>query len=153
MMRRHRGATVVATAACLGASLLALPRSADAQAAVPVYSAAVNLPSSDGGTEPRVTVTPDGRRWVISNINGTASVFGSSDGVHWTKTATDMPGQVAPSIDVDIVSTRTGRLVATELDFAGPAIITAYSDDYGNTWTQSASFAVPPSQWVNRLPG
>jgi hypothetical protein len=137
---RRLGIALVGLVTC--GSALALPHDAAAQAAGPVFGAAALLPSSDGGTEPRVTVTPDGRRWVISNSGGTAVVYGSSDGVHWTRTATDPAGQIQPSIDVDIVATRTGRLVATELDFAGPAIITSYSDDYGATWTASGSFAV-----------
>lgn len=139
---RVRGIAVVA--ACMCGSLFAFPHGAGAQAAVPVFGAATLLPSSDGATEPRATVTPDGRLWMISNQKGTAVVYGSSDGVHWAKTASDPAGQIAASIDVDIVSTRTGRLIATELDFAGPAIITSYSDDYGATWTQSGSFTMAP---------
>jgi hypothetical protein len=140
-MRRRPWGVAVAAAVTLPAVLLA-PHSTSAQTAVPEFGAAVNLPSSDGGTEPRVTVTPDGRRWVISNKGGTAVVYGSTDGVHWAKTASDPADQVAPSIDVDIAATRTGRLIATELDFDGPAIITSYSDDDGATWTAS-SFLQP----------
>ena len=136
---RHRRGGIMAAALCTGATLLALPHAAAGQVAAPQYGTAVKLPSSDGGTEPRAAVTPDGRRWVISNQNRTAVVYGSSDGVHWTRTATDPAGQVRATIDVDIVATRTGRLVATELDSSGPAIITSYSDDYGATWTASAS--------------
>src|SRR5258708_31853142 len=99
-MRHRSGGLTVAAAAALPALRLA-PHSGSAQTAVPVFGAAVNLPSSDGGTEPRVTITPDGRRWVISNKGGTAVVYGSSDGAHWAKTATDPAGQVIPSIDVD----------------------------------------------------
>jgi len=143
---RRAGGTAAVAALLLGASLLAAPHGASAQIATgPVYGAAALLPSSDGGTEPRVTVTPDGRRWVISNQNGTAVVYGSSDGVHWTRTASDPSDQVVPTIDVDIVSTRTGRLIATELDFDGPAIVTSYSDDYGATWTPSSSFSTAPA--------
>jgi len=138
-MRRRLGGLAVAAAVAVPVVLLA-PHTANAQTAVPEFGAAVNLASSDGGTEPRVAVTPDGRRWVISNKGGTAVVYGSTDGAHWAKTATDPAGQVAPTIDVDIVATRTGRLVATELDGSGPAIITSYSDDYGATWTESGSF-------------
>ena len=135
----------VATAVFVaGASFSAMspPRDVAAQIAGPLFGAVVNLPSSDGGTEPRVAVTPDGRQWVISNSSGTAVVYGSSDGEHWTKTAGNPAGQIAATIDVDIVATHTRRLVATELDDAGPAIITSYSDDYGATWTTSGSFAV-----------
>jgi hypothetical protein len=139
---RRRGIAVVAACTCV--SLFGLPHGAAAQAAVPVFGAATVLPSSDGGTEPRVTVTPDGRLWVISNQKGTAVVYGSSDGVHWAKTASDPAGQIVPTIDVDIAATRTGRLVATELDYAGPAIVTSYSDDGGATWTASGLFTTAP---------
>ncbi len=87
-------------------------------------------------------MTPDGKRWVITNRKGTAVVYGSADGLTWTQTAGNPAGQIVPTIDVDIVATRTGRLVATELDGAGPAIITSYSDDGGATWTASSLLAV-----------
>jgi BNR repeat-like domain len=141
-VNRRRGG-IVAVAVCLGASLLALPRGTAAQSATPVFGAATLLPASDGGTEPRVAITPDGRRWVITNQAGTAVVYVSADGVHWTQTAGNPAGQVVPSIDVDIVATRTGRLIATELDFSGPSNITSYSDDGGATWTQSTLRGVP----------
>jgi hypothetical protein len=142
---RRRGGIVVAVAVCLGTSLLALPRGTAAQAPMPVFGTALNLPASGGGTEPRVAVTPDGRRWVISNDRSNAAVvYVSSDGVHWTQTAGNPAGQVVPTIDVDIVATRTGRLVATELDGSGPSIVTSYSDDGGATWTQSSLLGVTP---------
>jgi hypothetical protein len=42
-----------------------------------------------------------------------------------------------PSPDVDIVATRTGRLVAVELDGNGFSTRVSYSDDSGQTWTAS----------------
>ena len=138
-MRRRGGRIAVALGLALPCALAFVPGATATSQTGPAFAAAVKLPSSDGGTEPRTTVTPDGRRWVISNLNSTAVVYESGDGVHWTRTATDPAGQVLPSIDVDITSTRTGRLVATELDFAGPAIITSYSDDGGATWHESGS--------------
>jgi hypothetical protein len=98
---------------------------------------AIKLPESDGGTEPRIAVGPDGTSWLITNRQGTAVVYSSTDTVHWTRTAGTIPGQVSPTIDTDIVVSRTGRIIANELDFAGPAIITAYSDDRGAHWTAS----------------
>jgi len=141
-MRRRLTTAVAASAALVP---LAMVHAGGAQVAAPVFAGAVRLPGSDGGTEPRLTVTPDGRRWVITNQNSTAVVYESSDGVRWAKTAGNPAGQVAPSIDVDITATRTGRLVATELDFSGPAIITSYSDNGGQTWTASASFLLGPA--------
>lgn len=100
---------------------------------------AIKLPESDGGTEPRIAVGPDGTSWLISNRQGTAVVYSSTDTVHWTRTAGTIPGQISPTIDVDIVVSRTGRIIANELDFAGPAIFTAYSDDRGAHWTTSGT--------------
>ena len=100
---------------------------------------AIKLPQADGGTEPRVAVAPDGTSWLISNIHGTAVVFWSTDSVTWTRTTGDIPGQTAPTIDVDIVVTRTGRVIANELDTAALAIITAFTDDRGAHWTQSGT--------------
>ena len=141
-MRRRLGG-IAAAAACVLSGCLLGPHGLAAPS-VPVFAGAVRLPGSDGGTEPRVTVTPDGRRWVVSNHNGTAVVYESTDGVHWSKTATDPSDQQLPSIDVDIVSTRTGRLIAVELDFVAISLITSYSDDGGRTWTPTASFPLAP---------
>ena len=99
---------------------------------------AVNLEGSSGGTEPRVAVGPGNHSWLITNDGSGVLVYGSVDGRHWTKTA-GRPTQTAATIDVDIVATRTGRIVANELDASGPAIITSYSDDGGATWTPSGS--------------
>jgi hypothetical protein len=99
------------------------------------------LAGAAGGTEPRVTVGPDDRRWVMTNGGGGAHVYVSADrGMSWQKTAGD-PVQTSATIDVDIVSTRTGRLVASELDGLGINFPTSYSDDGGKTWTASAGFA------------
>ena len=111
-------------------------------AAVPVFAPAVKLPGADGSTEPRVSVGPGNHRWVVSNLGGTAVVYGSTDGLHWKKTATDMPDQVGPTIDVDIVTTATGRIIASELDTVTLSMITGYSDDAGATWTRTSSFAL-----------
>ncbi|MDQ6747465.1 MAG: glycoside hydrolase [Candidatus Dormibacteraeota bacterium] len=102
---------------------------------------ALNLPASNGGTEPRVAVGPGNHSWLITNDGNGAVVYGSTDGVLWTKTA-GRPVQTAATIDVDIVTTRTGRIVANELDASGPSIITSYSDDGGVTWKPSGSTAL-----------
>src|SRR5438093_8537372 len=84
---------------------------------------AVALPSSDGGTEPRYTVTPDDKHYAISNSGGTARVWESDDGLTgWQLTAGTPANQTSLStIDVDIASMPTGsahpgRLIAAELD-------------------------------------
>jgi hypothetical protein len=112
-------------------------------------STAVQLPTSDGGTEPRYTVTPDGKHYAISNVSGTATVWESDDGINgWHTTPTTIPGQTMPTIDVDLVSmpagsTHPGRLIATELDFAGINFVTGYSDDGGATWAASTLAGIP----------
>jgi len=111
---------------------------------------AVALPTSDGGTEPRYTVTPDGKHYAISNTGGTAFVWESNDGLTgWHQTnATGIANQTAPSIDVDLVSmpagsAHPGRLIAVELDFGGINFRTSYSDDGGVTWTVSTTQGSP----------
>src|SRR5436305_4965770 len=96
------------------------------------------LKGSDDGTEPRITIAPDDTRYVIANAGGTAVVYASKDGgLTWARTAGDPPGQVSPTIDTDIVSFPTGRILASELDFAGINFPSGFSDDGGKTWTQS----------------
>src|SRR3954465_13536900 len=93
------------------------------RAARPTFTT-VRLPTKarGSGTEPRVAVGRDDRRWVITSDDeqsGTAAVFSSTDGTTWTRTATDIPGQTAPTIDVDVVVTPGGRVLGSELDTAG----------------------------------
>ena len=102
----------------------------------------VRLPTKGrgSGTEPRVAVGRDDRRWVITSDDeqsGTAAVFSSTDGTTWTRTATDISGQTAPTIDVDVVVTPGGRVLGSELDTAGLNFPTAWTDDNGKTWHQS----------------
>src|SRR3954451_19589316 len=112
-------------------ALLLLP--AAAPAADPTYTT-VKLPGSGDGQEPRMAVGRDGVRYAIT-LNGrgvgggaTALVYRSRDGgLTWQKTETNIP-QRAASIDVDVITLPTGRLVATELDYAGVDFPTAYSD-------------------------
>ncbi|MHB8511263.1 MAG: exo-alpha-sialidase [Actinomycetota bacterium] len=109
-----------------------------ARSVAPAYSQAFKLPDADGNTEPRIAIDSEGRRFVIANLGRTAVVYRSDDnGQTWALTTTNFPLQTQPTIDVDIVALPTGRLVATELDFAGINFPTAYSDDRGQSWTAS----------------
>src|SRR4051794_30754845 len=86
-----------------------------AVAAAPTWVNVLLPGTSKRVTEPRVTVRPDDRRWVATNLNavnartgkdtfGEAVVFSSRDGgFTWQKTEADPPQQSA-TIDVDIVS-------------------------------------------------
>jgi hypothetical protein len=115
-----------------------------ATAAAPTFLV-VKLPNTAVRTEPRVAIDPDSNRFLITNQvrkqttdPRLAIVFKSSDGgVTWSRT-TDPTGSVLASTDVDIVPTRTGRLVAVELDYA-PAVTNrvVYSDDHGQSWHEA----------------
>lgn len=113
---------------------------------VPTFSAPVKLPGAAGRTEPRIAYAPANRPFVISNDagGGLATIYTSPDGgATWAKTAATIPGQQAPTIDTEIVATRTGRLVATELDAAALTFVTGYSDDGGKTWKASQGTSLP----------
>jgi hypothetical protein len=118
----------------VGAFLLAgSPPTAGAAA----YKSA-RLPNSNGFSEPRVSVDMAGRFWLESNASdNSAAVWGSTDGLTWKETPTEPAGQTDASTDVDLVTTPSGRIVETELDFGGINFRTAYSDDGGATWTLS----------------
>jgi len=174
-VRRPRSATL-ATLAAGAAVLAAAGPGVAAQAAtdpgdpsapvLPHYQV-VKLPGTTGRSEPRNDTAPDGRLYTMTNgPTGTAVVLGSADGgATWTKTQADPAGQQSPSTDVDFVTTRTGRLIASELDFAGGGAIdfrTSYSDDGGKTWTLSTGnlpadtdrqwYAVGPDDPTTHLP-
>ena len=100
------------------------------------FAPATELPGSNDDTEPRTTVAPDGTRYVVSNSSSGAAVWRSADGLTWgPNDGVAIAGQTAGTIDTDIVSTRTGRLIAVELDDGGINFRTSYSDDGGQTWT------------------
>jgi hypothetical protein len=114
------------------------PTTAAVAAAPPSFSPAFKVDAYGGGTESRITVAPNGKRYIASNRpDGTAEVYQSIDGVSWHKTPGTLPGQQQPTIDVDIVAMHTGRLFASELDLVGPQFVSGYSDDEGKTWTAS----------------
>src|SRR5207248_10423157 len=96
------------------------------------------LPGSNGFSEPREAIDNAGNFWIESNAaDGSAAIWGSSDGLTWTPTPNEPAGQTLASTDVDIVTTPSGRIVETELDFGGINFRTAYSDNGGATWTPS----------------
>jgi hypothetical protein len=98
----------------------------------------VKLPNSSGFSEPRNSVDTSGHFWLESNAaDGSAAVWGSRDGLTWTQTPTEPAGQTLASTDVDLVTTPSGRIVETELDFGGINFRTQYSDDGGKTWIES----------------
>ncbi|MFL5896407.1 MAG: sialidase family protein [Thermoleophilaceae bacterium] len=146
------------------AAITALSGAAAAQAAdTPVFGPAVKLKDANGSTEPRVTITPDDRRWVITNrgsrntADATAIVYSAAyPGSDWTRTAGDPAGQSQASIDTDIVATQrfkdapNGRLIAAELDYGGINFRVSYSDDGGKTWniSQGATLGDTDRQWL-----
>lgn len=128
-MRRAAFAVALAAAASV---LGILPASAGGHLA---FSKPIKLAAAGGDTEPRAAITPDGTHYVVTD---SGTVWKSADGLHgWTHVG-DLSNQLASSIDVDLVATRTGRLIGVELDFGGVNFRSSYSDDGGRTWTDVA---------------
>ncbi len=123
-------------------SVLAAP--ALARAADPTEPVYFTTPVKDAtvGTEPRISVGLDDARYITTNtgsgdVGWPFVVFKSVDGgFSWQKTATDPPQQQA-TIDTDTVTLPTGRVLVSELDYAGLNFPTAVSDDNGQTWQNS----------------
>jgi hypothetical protein len=116
----------------------------------------VKLAKSYGTSEPRAVVAPDGTSYVVTNALmqndlglGAETVYRSRDGLHWAPTAGQPADQTEATTDVDIVATRTGRIITSELDYGGINFRTDYSDDGGKTWTPSrlTTFADTDRQW------
>ena len=149
-MRFGRNVLILACAAAAVTPLVAAVPQATAASSKPSFTTKL-LAGSSGFSEPRVTVTPDGTRYADTNRkDGTEIVYRSTDGVTWKQVPGIPPNQTNPTTDVDIVSTHTGRLIASELDFTGINFITAYSDDQGKTWTESTgtTYADTDRQWL-----
>jgi hypothetical protein len=116
----------------------------------------VRLSNSNGFSEPRETIDNAGNFWIESNAaDNSAAVWGSKDGLSWARTPSEPAGQTDASTDVDIVTTPSGRIVETELDFGGINFRTAYSDDGGKTWTlsQGTTIADTDRPWLASDPG
>ena len=95
------------------------------------------LSGANGSTEPRMAVGRDDTRWVVTNGSGGEIVYFSHDGGQtWTKT-TGSPPQNLATIDTDIVTFPSGRVLSSELDEGGLNFPTGYTDDGGKTWTES----------------
>jgi hypothetical protein len=142
------------TAAGLLAATFALAAPSPAAAApAPAFAPpfAIQAPTSftlgySNGTEPRLAV--DGADvYVITSpspFDGHAVVWRSADGgTSFRRAAGELPGQMTPSTDVDIVPTATHRLVAVEQDAQTSQMqVTGFSDDGGSTWRQSTGTAL-----------
>jgi hypothetical protein len=136
-------------------AVLMLATTARSESALPVFGPAVKLPNTDTFNEPRVAVDGNDHRWVIATEGKTshALVFNSSDGGRTFNRVPDLP-QPNPTPDVDIVTTRTGRILASELDGGATGLdirfVTSYSDDNGKTWRQSAGMVAADTdrQWM-----
>jgi hypothetical protein len=124
------------------AVLLCAPSAASA--ADPTYTT-VKLPGADGAQEPRVAVGRDDVRYAVAlgpsrdtDVAGApAIVWRSRDGGQTWQATESAPAQRQASIDVDVITLPSGRLLASELDYGGIDFPTAYSDDGGKTWTSS----------------
>jgi hypothetical protein len=116
----------------------------------------VKLADTSGDSEPRITVGPHDVRYVVTNGAdepavgfGAETVFRSTDGLSWKQTPGQPDNQDLTTTDVDIVAMRTGRILTSELDYAGLNFRTEISDDGGKTWTESAGneLADTDRQW------
>lgn len=136
--------------AVVGAGLATTTLPATASGGKPVFKT-VKLADSSGSSEPRVTVAPNGVRYVVTNAaaDGSEVIYRSNDGLHWKKTVSQPSDQSLPTTDVDIVAMRTGRILTSELDYAGINFRTMFSDDGGKTWTESVgnTLADTDRQW------
>jgi hypothetical protein len=146
-MRRTAAALALAVPAALALSAAPAP-AATTTAGQPAFSTTL-LAGSSGSSEPRVTVAPNGTRFLTTNArNGDETVYRSSDGLSWS-TVSKPGNQTSPTTDVDVIAMPTGRILTSELDFAGINFITHYSDDQGKTWVQSqgTTYADTDRQW------
>jgi hypothetical protein len=143
-MRRAAAASAVLV---VGAAL-ALSAPSQAAPAKPGFTS-VKLDGSSGSAEPRASVSNKGVHWITTNAkNGDEVVYRSTDGISW-KQVSKPDGQTSATIDVDVVTMPNGRVLTSELDFAGINFITHVSDDEGKTWKQSTgqTFADTDRQW------
>ena len=141
----RRSAVLAALALSAGAVAVSAPGSA---ATGPTFTT-VKLPGTGGSAEPRVAVGPKDVKWAVTSAsNGDEIVFRSTDGIAW-KQVTTPPGQTSATIDVDVATFPSGRVITSELDFAGINFINTYSDDQGQTWKTStgSTFADTDRQW------
>jgi hypothetical protein len=141
---------LVAALAVVAAGLATTTLPATASSTKPAFKT-VKLAGSSGRSEPRVTVAPNGRRYVVTNAaaDGSETIYGSKDGIHWTKTGAQPSDQSLPTTDVDIVAMQTGRILTSELDYGGINFRSMFSDDGGKTWTESVgnTLADTDRQW------
>jgi hypothetical protein len=150
-MRRLPAAALITTA------LLVPALTSRAASTAPVFTTTL-LAGSSGSSEPRAAISGQGIHWITTNAtNGDEKVYRSTNGVAWR--AVSRPGnQTSPTTDVDVVVLPSGRVLTSELDFAGINFITHYSDDQGKTWVQSqgTTYADTDRQWFAvgpRFPG
>ncbi|MCW2542842.1 MAG: repeat-like domain, partial [Frankiales bacterium] len=132
---------------------LALSAPSEAAPAKPGF-VTQKLAGSSGSAEPRVSVGPHDERWAVTSAGGgEEAVYHSGDGLHWTRVATP-PGQTLPTIDVDVTTLPSGRVITSELDTTGLNFINTYSDDHGKTWTAStgSTLADTDRQWFANGP-
>ncbi|MEA2487516.1 MAG: repeat-like domain [Actinomycetota bacterium] len=113
----------------------------------------IKLTGAGSGTEPRVATDVHGRQWLVTNTasGGDEIVYESNqDGSKWTPTKTNPTGQQSATIDTDIVTLPTGRIISSELDFDGINFRVAYTDDGGKSWTNSTGSELGDTdrQWM-----
>jgi hypothetical protein len=145
----RRTAALLALAVPAALALAATPAPAATGGGTPAFKTTL-LDGSSGSSEPRVSVGPKDVRYLTTNAkSGEEIVYRSTNGLSWRRTEATPPNQTDPTTDVDVVTMHTGRVLTSELDFAGINFITAFSDDGGKSWTESqgTTYADTDRQW------
>lgn len=148
-MRPRRLGLLAMVLLCAAPALAGAATPSAERAAAPAFAQTL-LPASAGSggfVEPRVAVGPGGDYVVTTSATGGGEqvVFRSTDGGRsWPRTA-GRPTQRNATPDVEVVTTRTGRLVTVELEGVDQALAlqTSYSDDNGRTWQAGSSLGSP----------
>ncbi|MDX6663866.1 MAG: repeat-like domain [Solirubrobacteraceae bacterium] len=113
----------------------------------------VKIPDSGSRQEPRIAVGPDDTRWAVAldTTDSISKVWKSKDGGQTFQKTDGDPPQTAATIDVDVATLPSGRILSTELDTGGLNFPMGYSDNGGKTWTQSGGsnmLADQDRQWL-----
>ena len=133
----------------LAAALVAPALTSHAATSTAPAFTTVRLDASSGSSEPRTAISDKGVHWITTNAtDGSEKVYRSTDGARW-QAVTTPPDQTSPTTDVDVVVVPSGRVLTSELDFAGINFVTHYSDDQGKTWvrSQGTTYADTDRQW------
>jgi hypothetical protein len=134
-----RGRITIAIAALAVALIGVFEPATSGAAGQKLHFFTVKLKGATDHSEPRITIGRGGVRWVVTNDvdTGDEIVFRSRSGRRYVRTKTEPAGQALATIDTDIVTLPSRRIISSELDYAGINFVVSYSDNGGKTWTES----------------